>query len=605
MIPPPARHIWAKRTAYALLLALCLLPVLSFAWLGQYARTTRDEFRFTPIYADMTAWEGFVWGLNHDYTSAYARVAVRALLAPLGYSAPEVFPAMILVAQFVSISWLLYHALNALGLVSNRRLTAVAVGGLLLSAVCARLPTPQVLYSYEHALKYSLAIVPAVLYMLLLLYVARQPTVQDRRQWLWALLGWALCFVAAGYSETFFLVMLLGLGLLFCMALAAGGEWRRRTLPILASGISATVAGVALIMASQGFQDRAAGRWLRPSVSVRSADEILAQILEAWLDRISDPAWLAGIALMLAVGMLVGMNLPKTNRNRREQSQEPSRLPLFLALASQLLLVALIWPHQSDLPVIFGRFSASYFYVIAINSLLILGAALLLWQQWRGAIGPLTAAKAAAYAGLAGILLCFAPTQLRDIHWRAYWYLWLSAHSLLILTGWHLSRWLRPNHARAFAVGLGGLYVVILAGPAVVAAPTNIWSVGDIARPYTFLAHLVAWFGLAWGVALGWAFHSMMISRKWLAAGALLVVVGLSAPVVVDNWRMLPLWQQHAAEFDERLAIILDGQAKGQRHYVFAPFSFDWAEYLGVVSMHNDEFLLEDYGIDSITLAET
>lgn len=600
-----AKHIWAKRAANALLLALCLLPVLSFAWLGPYSRTTRDEFRFTPIYADMTAWEGFVWGLNHDYTSAYARVAVRALLAPLGYSAPAVFPAIILVAQFVSISWLLYHALNAVGLQSNRRLTAAAVGGVLLSAVCASLPTPQVLYSYEHALKYSLSIVPAVLYMLVLLHVASQSTIRKRRLWIWALIGWALCFVAAGYSETFFLVMLLGLGLLLCLALAAGGEWRRRTLPILASGISATVAGIVLIMASPGFQNRAARRWLRSSLSARSPDEVLAQTMEAWLDRIGDPAYLAGIALMLAVGVLVGMQLPKTNRNGREQTQQPSRLPLFLALASQLLLALLIWPHQSDQPVIFGRFSASYFYVIAMNTLLILGAALLLWQQRRGAIRRLTAAKAAAYAGLAGILLCFAPTQLRDMHWRAYMYLWLSAHILLIILGWHMSRWLRADHAKAFAVGLGGLYVLILAGAAVVSVPVNIWSVGDIARPYTFLAHLIAWLGLAWGVTLGWAFRSMINSRRWLAAGALLVVVGLSAPVVADNWQMLPLWRQHAAEFDERLAIILAGQAKGQRHYVFAPFSFDWAKYLGVASMHNDPFLLEDYGIDSITLAET
>ena len=598
------RQISAKRTAQSLFLALCLLPFLSFAWLGQYARPVRDEFIRTGTYAGKPFFEALQQGRIHDSSVGYSYLTVRILLDPLGYSVSQFYPALLLTVQFFCFSALLYQALSALGLWDNKRLVAASVGGLLLSAVCGSLPSIQALYYYEVALKYGLSIALVCLYLLLLLHVARQPNAKGRRFWICPLLAWVLCFVAAGFAETFDIVLLLGLALLFALALAAGGKWRRRCLPILASGASATVAGILLILTAPGLQSRVSSRLLRPHLAERSTEEILSQAAQAWLDHIGDPAALASIALMLAVGMLVGMSLPNAHLGARERAGRATRLPLLLALVSQLLLMPLIWQHQSDQPIIFGRYSAGYFYVIAFNMLLILGTVGLLWQHRRAAKSEATTAKATAFAGLAVVFLCIVPTQLRDMHWRAYLYLWLSAHSLLILLGWHVSRWLRADHVRLFAIGFGCQYVLILVGTAAVAVVTNLMSGNDIPRTYTFLAHLFAWLGLVWGVALGWAFRSMTDSRKWLVAGALLVAIGLTVSIVGENVEMLPRWRTHAIEFDERLAAIIEGHENGHRNYVFAPFSFDFASHLGVASMHGDAFLLLRYDIDSITLAE-
>ena len=602
--PAHARKVWAKRTAHLLILAACLLPVLSFAWLGQYVRPGRDDFTHIGTYSDKAFWDAFLQAQTES-SIGYSFLTVKILLDPLGYSVVQIFPALLMAALFFSITALLYRGLDAVRLVANRGLVALALGGMLLGASCAAIASPSALYAFQAAIKYSLPIVPVLLFALLLLHSACQPRVRGRRLWLRVLLGWTLCFVATGFSETFDIVLLLSSGLLLCLAPLAGGKWRRRCVPVLASGGFAIVTGILLLLSAPRLSDRAASRLLRPHIAERSTDEILAQILQAWLDHIGDPAAISSLALMLAAGLLVGMNLPKAHPSAREQARRETRLPLLLALVNQLLLIPLIWQHQSDQPIIFGRYSAGYFYVIAINLLLILGACLLLWQHRRAASSEATTAKATAYAGLAVVLLCFAPTQLRDMHWRAYLYLWLSAHSLLILLGWHVSRWLRADHVRLFAIGLGCLYVLILAGTAVVALPTNLFSGNDIPRTYTFVAHLFAWLGLAWGVELGWAFRSMSDSQKWLAAGALLLAVGLTAPIVADNVAMLPRWRTYAAEYDERFATIIELRAKGQRDIAIAPFSYDLTSYLGRAPLHDDVSLLLRYDIDSITLLET
>ncbi len=599
---------FTKRIANALILLLCLLPALSFVPLGHFNRPARDDFRFIGTYADKPFWEALqqaLQGLSNDFSVGYSFLTVKIILDPLGYSIVQIFPALVLTVLFFCITALLVEVLNALGLVANKRLIALAVGGLLLSAIYGGLATYQGLYYFETTVKYSLSIAPMVLYTLLLLHVMSQPCVRGRSRIMYVLVGWALCFVATGFSETFDIVILLTLLLLLALTLLLGDKWRQRWLSILASGIAANVTGILLILSSPGLQARVARRSVRPGIADRSIEEILTQTVHAYPERIGDPDGLASMVLMLAVGFLVGLALPKAHY--RDAEERPGRItlkPLQIALVMQLLLLPLIWQHTSDQPLLFGRYSAAYTYVITINLLLILGAAWLLYKQRRAASGSETVAKAAAYAGLVGILLCFAPTQLRDMHWRAYWYLWLSAHSLLIMLGWQVSRWLSADHVRRFAISLGCLYFLILVGTAFVALATNLLSVNDIARTYTFLAHLFAWLGLVWGLALGWAFASIIGSRKLLAVGALLVAIWLSTPIVVENVAMLPRWRQYSIEFDDRLATILELRATGQRDFIFAPYSFDLTKHLRIGPMHEDQHFMWRYDINSIMLSE-
>lgn len=590
-----------RRLATALLISLALLPVLSFALLGFFARPMRDDFLRIGTYTGLPFREAFQLGLN-AFSAGYSFLTVKILLDPLGYTVVQLFPALLLTALLLCKTALLSQGLSAIGLVANRRMTALALGALLLCAVCAGLPSGQSLYYYEAAVKYSLPIALVVLFALLLLHVARQPRAQ-RTSAAWALSGGLLCFVATGFSETFAIFMLLALTMLATLALLAGGKWRR-WLPILASGGCATIAGILVILSAVGLQTRVERRMLRPSIADRSVDEVLAQALGAWFEHIVDPATFASFALMLATGILVGMALPNANVNAMARPGRATRLPQFIVLTSQLLLLPLIWQHQSDQPTFFGRYSAGYFFVIAINAVLILGFAMLLYRS-RGGERSRTATTTATCAWLACILLCFAPTQLRDIHWRGYMYLWLSAHILLIMLGWHVSRWLCADHARRFAIGLGSLYILILAGTMAVALATNMLSGKDIARTYTFLAHLFAWLGLVWGLYLGWSLQPAHSLRKMLSASALLVAVWLSATALANNVAMLPHWRQYAAEFDERLSTIIELRATGQREFVFAPFSFDLMNYLGFPSLHEDGYLHIRYNIDRITVTES
>lgn len=97
-----------RRLATALLLGLALLPVLSFALLGFFARPMRDDFLRIGIYTGLPFQEAFQLGLN-EFSAGYSFLTVKILLDPLGYTVVQLFPAL-LVAVWLSATALANNA---------------------------------------------------------------------------------------------------------------------------------------------------------------------------------------------------------------------------------------------------------------------------------------------------------------------------------------------------------------------------------------------------------------------------------------------------------------------------------------------------------------
>lgn len=584
----------------ALLLALCLAPMLLFAHLGFSSRPMSDDFCHFAITPSMSIWDNLLYWRNGESNGSFSNLAMNSLLTPFGLPVARAFPALLIGLWFVSTAALLSGLMGRLGLIRHRLVIALALAALLVAAISDSLYSSAALYWYTASLKYTAPMLVLTLYLLLLLHVAKY-TQGRAASWLTTIAGAALCFFAAGFAETLTMPMLAGLTLLIGALRVTRGPGRCY-LPVLIAGWIATVASILVMITAPGLSARAETTTSSLIVINRTTGDVLSLAANAWLDHITDPAAFASFILLLAAGLLAALVYARPAKISANSLGRVARNPLLFGLAAQLLLLPMLWSHQSDYPSILGRFSLGYSVSIACNAALLLGLGLLLWQRRR--INSILARHSyiVPCALLAVILSLFALTQFRIIHWRANTYLWASAHSLLAVLAWQLSSHLPSSVARRFAVGMGCLYITTWLGTAGVALAVNSCCKEDILRTYTFLAHLIAWSGLAWGAYLGWALKASAQTNRLLKIGALAVALWLGCTIVGDNLALLPKFQQYAHEFDARQAYIVEHRQAEQRQFTFAPLSFDLPRYMGIAPFDTHHCPLLYYDIERVDL---
>ena len=593
-----------QKLQWSVVLALCLLPMLLFAWLGWYTRPMSDDFCHFAITPHLSIWDNLLHWRNGEFNGSYSNMAMNSLLTPFGPHVTRTFPALLISLWFVVTAVLLSNLMARLDLVRHRLIITLALSALLVASASDSINTPASLYWYTASLKYTTPMLVLTLYLLLLLRVMNHPQ-GHFASWITTMTGAILCFFAAGFAETLTMPTLLGLTLLIGTMMAKGGQLSRRCLPVLIVGWIATVASMVVMITAPALTQRAESIIEHPVVASRSMQHTLSLAGKAWRDHITDPTALASFVFMLAAGLLVSFVYSRPPKTQARSLGQVERNPLLFGLAVQLMMIPILWTHQSDQPHVLGRFSGGYFLVTALNAMLLLSLAFMLtrrrqfdgWLENRSHVVPL--------ALMFVILLCFALMQFRSIHWRANTYLWANVHSLLVILAWLLSSYLPPRRAqmaRCFAVGIGSLYTIAMLGTAAVALAVFFHSKEDILRAYTFLAHLIAWSGLAWGVFLGYVLNASSGKHKQLTGGALVVALWLGCTIVVDNLAMLPKFQQYAREHDARHAYILEYRQAGQRRFLFAPLSIDLPRIMSVAPLDTHPCPLQYYDIDSIEL---
>ncbi|MCY3572690.1 MAG: hypothetical protein OXH48_00565 [Chloroflexi bacterium] len=583
-----------------ILLALCLAPLLLFAALGWFTRPYTDDFCHITDFAQRDMWQLILRQRNADNNGSYLTLVTAVVLGPFGLAVAQIFPALLLALHFVSTTALLNSSLALLGVGRRRWVISVGVSALLVGAVCASVLTRQVYYWYIASMKYSLPLVLLQLYLLLVLHCVSTASPPRRR--LFALVGGVWCFFIAGYAETFSIVMLLGLGVIIGLAWRAGELWRERCLPILSAGWLATAASAAVMVTAPAIVTRFNSTADRPSVAQRSLQEYLAQVADTWFSHLTVPAALAAFTLMLAVGILLGLWLPAMKIRYDASVARREQLALLPALLCQLLLIPLLWSHTSDNAIFLGRFSLGYSIVVAINALLIVGFGGLLFAWRRYGERSWLPAWFLPCTLLVAMLLCSALTHGRAMHWRAYDYLWLSFHSLGLVLCWAMAARMGNRQARVVLAALGGSLLVALLGTALVAFATILPKPQDAWRVYTFLAHLNAWLGLAYGLCIGQATRSLFGQKVWFKLAALLAALWLGGAIIVENLQLLPQYQAYARQYDEWDEMIVAGQQAGQRDFTFTLPEYDLPHELRVWRSLQHRCRLAYYDIDTPTV---
>ena len=585
---------------YGLLLTLGIALLAMFAYLGTYSRPQSDDLCHIGETAEMSVWEAVLFE-RHGYNGSSANIIVMNLLGPLGIQVVQLFPGLLIGAWWGTSAALIAKALGMLGLSRRRWPIALMAAALLVSAACASFYTHHSWFWFTASVKYGLPLALATLYLLLLLHLKSLPTVGRPRRW--AIAAGGLCFITANFAETFTMVMLLGMTLLLGAIWRAGGEWRERCLPAQSAGWVGTILSMLAMLSAPGLHARVLRDRSRPEVaaSISRGNDWLWQALTDWADRLTDPDVLASFALMMAVGCLVGLALPR-RASSIDKIAGGARWGLSVnclrfGLLVQLLLLPLVIDHQSDHALVLGRYSAAYFAVIVCHIALLFGLWMLLRQ--RRHIGVLLEAHAHILpSALLAIALCmFALTELQSIHWRAYAYLWLSMHSLLFMAAWLLSARSPEGGVKRFAVGIGMMYVTILAGMLAVVLSVNSFAEHSILRTFTVFAYIFSWSGLSWGLFIGWSWNAERVLAAKVTA--FIIALWLCVGIVADNLPLASSFQIVSEDFDYRHAQILAIKQPGQRHVKVAPLRIDLRKML-----REGQCLYDYYDIDSIEYAD-
>jgi len=594
----------ARKLALGAVTSLSLLPMLLFAYLGLHTRPMSDDYCYIRTSATMPLLE-FVLYWRDRWDGSFSDYALRDLLGPLGFKVAALFPAILIGVWFIITAMLTTKCLKLLKVERQRLAIAISLSALLVAAICSGLYGKNALYWYAASVRYSVSAVTLTLFLLLLLHADGQAASRLRFT-AFVVAGGALCFVGAGFAETVAIAQFLCLSFLFGALWLARPHSGRYRLAVAGAGWLATVVGMLVIVTAPGVAHRVAWeRALSPELTRRVPEQLLSQTMQTWFDRLSDPDLLASFILLLAAGLFLTLSIVKAAAPDSGPTIRLRRNPLRFGLLAQLLLLPLVWLHQSADASILGRFSAAYAVVILCNAALIVGLAFTLWQRERvnGFLREREYFVPAVALGI--ILLLFALTQFRSIHWRAQAYLWISCYSLLLVLAWLLLRQLPVSKIRGFIIGMGCLILASWAAIAAVAFAGHYFTPTDTARTFTFAAHLAVWQGLAWGLYLGYTIGVGKATagarlRRWLNCLALLAVLALSARIVAEQLSLLPKFQQYASEFDARHASIIEQQAAGKRQITVAPLSFNLERYLKVARLQSNDCPLLFYNVDDI-----
>ena len=594
-----------------LMAALALTPAALYAWMAQFTRLLSDDYCYIAGgVRKLDAWQGMLYWLNNS-SGRYAFAFSKTVIPPPDLSTVRIMPALIVVLWLIGLFWLAFQGLDRLGIHRSRRPLALAIAALILAAVINDYLMPRPLYWYESIVNYLSPALLLTIYLALAFWLARRT-----RPPAWGLIiGGLLCFITAGWAESFLTFQMVFLMLCLLASLALPHRSARRVYALIFGvGWLATLAGSVIQLTAPGVAARAAhieGYYGRPDRSLLAS---LPRTFDGVLETLGHPPIFVGFALLLVVGLLV--MLVKYRPAAAPKTPKPAALvssALWPCLMFQLLWLPILWSHVSDSPQFFGRFSLRYMVIIALNLAFISGFAILLWRR-----GPINAYLQRHERGLSilcnGLLLIVAAlfilSQLAGIYYLPASWLFVTALMFLGLLCWQLSS--LPPGAETRKIGLLALCSlgISLVCMAAVVGAVSFTGAPVVQRHLMPAVYLLEISGLIWGVFLGCLLKhlpppSIKSWTTWLKlGGGLILIIGLMG-IVRGQAAFARDFQGFARAWDERHLEIIAQRSSGQRNIEVPPYAPDYyiADYTGTGPRYHVSLCVEDYyGVDSVVV---
>ena len=580
------RGIWRRW----LPVLLAFVPLILFVYLGQFSRMMSDDYCTIAVGQELGAWEGMRYWFD-NWAGSYANFFLKSAVAPLDVILPRVMPAVIVVLWLAGLYWLLAQVLAWLPVDSPRR-WAAAISALTIAAAINAFHSPQSFYWYAASTHYALPLAVLTLYAALALWTAQRAALSSAA----LLVGGLLCFISAGAAEIFvaFQAVFLSCCLLMALLLVRPAQ-RLRYVLVFGAGWLATLISLMIQLSAPGASARATFIVQTYGQPDRSLATLLSKTLGWTIEHIRDPDVIIGFLMLMALGLLITL-LERKPRSTATAKPPALLLPAWLGfcLLVQLLFVPLLWAHTSDSPQLLGRFSPSYSVVICLNAAFILCFAVLIWQRKR-INAHLQQYERSLWIICCTILFVFVfailllLTQIRNIHYRASFFLFMSAISVLAT----ITQQIFSLTAVSSTSKLGWLGLLSY-GTALLAIAVTLFLAwfgrGFVAlRILTPSAYLLVFPGLIWGVYIGCLIKDNGLSSrlglawiKGLKFVSLIIVVVITTGIVLGQMALIPDFRIYAEEWDARHQSIIAMRAGGQTVIEVPPLPAEFTAYLRV-----------------------
>ncbi len=607
------------RITKAILLILACLPLLQFAYMGQFSRLMSDDYLYLAAGRDLGPWEAiFYW--RNTWNGSYTDQIMHGIFARFGSDAPRMLTVLLLTVWLLSLTWLIKCALCRLKLESHRKSISLAAAALAIAAMINAFHTQQSLYWYSANVHYGLSLAAFILYLTIVLKAA---STSDHPHILiaGAAFGLVYCFIAAGLGAMYMVFQLCSLVfLLFLSVLYVKRAGRKAflILILIASGLVGTAASFLIQITATGVAIRSASISPIESVSKRALPDLAQALAEGLFWLAGQEKTFAGFAMLFGVGLFAGLLLhkPPPGAPLRRRA-ELARGPLWCGIIVQLIFAPILWTHTSDHPAVLGQFSYAYSSVIVINLGLLLCFLFLLWR--RRSFGALLLMNRNRLLIASGVVLLvifalFAGALFRSVHYRASRFLFASALLLIWMLAWQLTAALddellkRYGQAAMLITIAGALsYVVMVVIPLYTLGKLN----GRITVPAVFM-HVSL--GLVWGAYAGYLMrrassaipaHETWLRRTGLSGLAVALLIG--AGIMLGRGTLIPNLQTYAREWDERERSIISQRDRGQMDVIVKPLSFDLSFHVNYLSMSTPairRYASKYYGVESISVEE-
>ena len=597
-----------------LMLALAILPVLLFAYQGQFSRIIADDFTHLTIGRILGPWESLLYWRN-IHNGSYSDYFLHGLVAPLDTLVPRVTPTVILALWTLGLAWLVSQVLATLQIEHNRLAIATAVAALTVAAAINALYIPHAFFWYSANTRYLLPLAILSIYLAIVLNTATR-LLFLRSQTLIALAGGVICFSIAGFSELYMLFQLSVLSVLVAFVFVFIERSLRSTFFVLfGAGWVATCVSLVCYLTAPGLHLRMAQNTENLIWSpIRALPDLLTGTLDLTFQHMGHQKGFAGFAMLCSFSFFLTLCICRpTSQSSSARALTFGRPPLMAGLFAQFCFIPILWTHVSDNPQVFGRFSFAFATVVSINAALAIGFLILLW--WRQQVDVMLKGRTNGWLKystlmLALIVLLFALTQLRSIHYKAATYLFSSALVLLLVLCWQLSV--------TFADARGGRYLsyattwlLITALMIAVLAAASLYTQGGIQpRVLSSVAFMQVAGGLIWGSLLG---ILVMQPRLLTEAGpmwmimfkrfSLLLVLVICIGILFGHASSIARLKAFADEWDERHELMLYYRGNGRTDIEVPPLTTDITEYFccsNITSSQNANYF---YGFKSVEIS--
>ncbi len=116
----------AKNHFAAALLALTLLPVAIFAYMGQFSRLMPDDYHYLDLGRDLGLWGAMLY-MRNTWNDGYSDQIVHGIFARFGTAAPRILPVLLATVWLLALAWLITCAVRPLNLATRRNFLSPAV----------------------------------------------------------------------------------------------------------------------------------------------------------------------------------------------------------------------------------------------------------------------------------------------------------------------------------------------------------------------------------------------------------------------------------------------------------------------------------------------